>query len=84
LKTFEIRLNDRNYARGDTLTIQEFDPHRGRYTGEVEMRQVTHMVTGKELMGGVVLSSNYVIMSLAHVGAAEQGERGHSRDAGEF
>lgn len=32
-KTFEARLNDREYEEGDTIVCNQFDPERG-FTGE--------------------------------------------------
>jgi hypothetical protein len=32
-KPFEIRLNDRDFKTGDTITHQEFDPDLQAYTG---------------------------------------------------
>ena len=39
-KTFEIRKNDRNYAVGDKLVLEEFRPGVGEYTGRKIERQM--------------------------------------------
>ncbi len=33
VRTHDVRLNDRNYAVGDTLILREFNPASSRYTG---------------------------------------------------
>jgi hypothetical protein len=56
-KTYELRVNDRDYRVGDVLRLREWDPRvvaqpegwceRARgYTGEVEERTVTYMTPG--------------------------------------
>lgn len=39
-KLFEIRFNDRDYKRGDTLLLREYDPEKGYTAREV----VAHVV----------------------------------------
>jgi Domain of unknown function (DUF3850) len=41
-KTFEYRVNDRNFAVGDTLELEEYDPHNG-YTGRAITRHVSYI-----------------------------------------
>lgn len=58
IKTAELRLNDRNYQPGDILVLREYDPQSGEYTGEVETRRVTHVLSGEQwLQPGVVMLS---------------------------
>jgi len=41
-KTFEVRLGDRNFQKGDTLVLHEFDSGQGIFTGkklEVEVKE---------------------------------------------
>ena len=61
LKTFELRVNDRDYKEGDTLVLQEWTPVvKGGYTGREIERQVPYI-----LYGGVFgLPDNMCIMSL--------------------
>lgn len=33
LKTYEVRLNDRNFEEGDTVTLKEYDKEKEEYTG---------------------------------------------------
>ena len=56
LKTFEIRLNDRNFKDGDTLVLREFD---GEYTGRTETCKVMYVLKGFE-----GLAPGYVAMSV--------------------
>lgn len=48
-KNFEIRLNDRDFAVGDTLLLQEYDPAAGAYTGQVETRLVSFVLSEEGL-----------------------------------
>jgi hypothetical protein len=60
-KTFELRLNDRPYAVGDTLLLQEYEPLEHAYTGRALRVLVTHI-----LRGGEWLTPGYVCMSIKH------------------
>lgn len=59
-KTFELRLNDRNFQVGDLLCLQEYDPNEKHYSGRSVYRQVV-MVLSK--FPG--LEEGYVIMGIA-------------------
>ena len=59
IKTFELRVNDRDYKVNDTLTLEEWIPSYG-YTGRTIEREVPYI-----LYGGVFgLPDNLCIMSL--------------------
>jgi hypothetical protein len=45
-KTFEVRVNDRNYEVGDVLALQEFDPNAGRYRDRKLNLRVTYILHG--------------------------------------
>lgn len=45
-KTFEVRQHDRDFAVGDTLRLEEFDPDRRKYTGQTMDVKVTYLMTG--------------------------------------
>jgi hypothetical protein len=45
-KTAELRKNDRGYEVGDCLCLQEFNPNKGDYTGEMVCAWVTHIIHG--------------------------------------
>lgn len=58
IKTAELRLNDRNFQPGDVLVLREYDPQTGEYTGEVEIRTVTHVLADERwLQTGMVMLS---------------------------
>jgi hypothetical protein len=60
LKTFELRVNDRNFREGDILALEEYDPQKQRYTGRREIREVGYILEG----GRFGLPDNMVIMSI--------------------
>ena len=43
-KTFEVRINDRNYQVGDVLILKEFDPKTQEHTGSVLCKKVTYLI----------------------------------------
>ncbi|GIO10217.1 hypothetical protein J31TS6_62450 [Brevibacillus reuszeri] len=58
IKTAELRLNDRNYQPGDTLVLLEYNPAVEKFTGEEEIRTVTHVLSGEQwLQPGMVMLS---------------------------
>jgi hypothetical protein len=59
-KKFEYRLNDRNYAVGDYLYLQEWNPKSKSYTGRSVKKYVTSILTS-----GFGLPEGYCIMSLS-------------------
>lgn len=48
IKTFELRRNDRGFAVGDVLTLHEYDPEAGEYTGRYGSWKVSYMIDGSE------------------------------------
>lgn len=72
-KPFDMRINDRDFAVGDTVIQQEFDPERGVYTGETETRLITYMLSEEKF--GVI--HGFVVLGF---GAARPAER--SADVG--
>jgi ASC-1-like (ASCH) protein len=54
-KTFEHRVNDRNYKPGDTLLLREWDPETETYTGNDERRVVADIIDLAPLSESVVL-----------------------------
>lgn len=60
LKTFEFRLNDRNFKVGDGLVLREYEPYPAeRYTGRecfVEVTYIAHAAPG--------LPSGYCLMAI--------------------
>ena len=55
-KTFEIRMNDREYQVGDVLIMSEYDPSTSTYTGEHVSRRVTYLTSAYQVEGYVVMS----------------------------
>jgi hypothetical protein len=66
-KKFEIRRNDRDFAIGDTLILQEFDPDLDAYTGQVETRMISFLLTEEGL--GVI--HGYVAIGFGSAPAQE-------------
>lgn len=60
LKTFEFRLNDRNFEPGDYLRLMEYNPKTRKYTGNEDLMRITYILHGGEF--GV--PDGYCIMSL--------------------
>lgn len=54
IKTAELRMNDRNFAAGDTLRLMEWN---GDYTGDACERVVTHVADVGDYLPGYVLLS---------------------------
>jgi hypothetical protein len=59
-KPFEVRKNDREFAVGDRLILQEFRPGFG-FTGAECVRDVTYVLPG----GQFGLSEGFVVMGLS-------------------
>lgn len=68
MKNFDLRLNDRKYAVGDTLLLREYDDRKGTFTGRSVSRKVTYILYGVGV-GGITplkgLSRDYCILALA-------------------
>ena len=59
-KTFEVRKNDRGFAVGDALLLEEYVPMGEGYTGQAIIREVTYVLDSPEYCkpGYVVLGIN--------------------------
>jgi hypothetical protein len=64
VKTFEVRLNDRDYHAGDQLVLGEFDPRMQAYTGRSRRYLVTYVGALDRLAPGF---KDHVGMSLEAV-----------------
>ena len=66
-RVHELRRNDRDYAVGDTLLLQEFDPVEGRYSGRELRVQVTSMTSADVpcAVSGEGLHPDFCILSIA-------------------
>ena len=49
IKPFEVRLNDRNYRRGDTVVLREYNECTDAFTGRSLTRRITYVLYGPEL-----------------------------------
>ena len=47
-KRFEYRVNDRNFAEGDELVLQEWDPATTKYTGRSLKAKVIYITFGPD------------------------------------
>lgn len=56
-KSFEIRKNDRDFKVGDTLYLQEYNPLKQEYTGEVVKREITYITDYAQ-------QENYIVMAI--------------------
>lgn len=67
-KSFELRLNDRNFQVGDLLRLREYNDRNGTYTGREVTKRVTYILQGVG-SGGIPplagLYRDYVVLSLA-------------------
>lgn len=48
-KTFEIRLNDRDFQVGDRLNLYEYDPVTESYSGQVVAVDVTYLLSSHQI-----------------------------------
>jgi hypothetical protein len=66
-KTFEVRLDDRDFKTGDTLVLQEWCPGTEQFTGRECQRIVTYITNYGQLKGHVVMAikppTNLVILT---------------------
>lgn len=61
VKTFEVRVNDRDFRVGDILCHREYDPTVSEYTGRELRRLVTYIYGGE--CGG--LEDGYVVLGVS-------------------
>jgi ASC-1-like (ASCH) protein len=59
-KTFEVRKNDRDFKKGDTLILKEWDNVRETFTGRKLARNVTYVFEG----GSFGLEKGFVVMAI--------------------
>lgn len=59
-KTFELRRDDRGFAVGDVLVLEEFDPATKSHTGRRCCARVTYIKHG----GTIGLADDHVIMAI--------------------
>jgi ASC-1-like (ASCH) protein len=59
-KTFEVRKNDRDFKKGDTLILQEWDTENMDYTSRWLSCKVIYVLHG----GNFGIEEGYVVMSI--------------------
>ncbi len=52
MKTFEVRVDDRDFKIGDLLSLREWLPHIQKYTGRHCYRQITYIYRGEAMIAG--------------------------------
>ena len=67
-KTFEIRLNDRDYKVGDILNLQEYDPETEQYTRRDVAVKVTYILNKQPFV-----PEGYVAMGIKKIGRIVNG-----------
>lgn len=61
-KNFEVRLNDRDFQRGDLLLLREWCPRRESFTGREATRKVTYILNG----GQFGVEEGYCVMGMEY------------------
>lgn len=64
-KNYEIRLNDRNFAVGDYIALNEWDPIEKNYTGRSEICEIESILNSDDFPEG--LKEGYVILGIAAI-----------------
>ena len=59
-KTFEVRINDRDFQSGDLVKLKEYDPESKTYSGRSVMAKIGYVLSGYD----VALNEGYVVFSL--------------------
>jgi hypothetical protein len=81
-KPFEVRRDDRGFAVGDTLVLQEYHPSNG-YTGRLVGREITYILPGGDFgiePGFVVLGLKKMGLSHIQAGSESQNAKRESKD----
>lgn len=59
-KTFEVRINDRDFKIGDHVILKEWNPDTKEYTGREAARVITFILFG----GSFGIAPDHVVMSI--------------------
>lgn len=69
LKTFEVRIDDRDYKVGDILELEEWDPSTKEFTGRpILVRRITYIARG---LGAFGLDNRIAVMAMKKLGFFE-------------
>ena len=69
-KTFEVRVDDRDYQIGDVLRLNEYDP-AATYTGADVLRRITYILRWADNgVGACGVRAGYVVLALGSVDPA--------------
>lgn len=66
-KTFELRVNDRDYKAGDYLALNEYDQENKAYTRRSCLVYVDYIMDQNTAAGVPALKDNIVVMSIKPV-----------------
>lgn len=63
-KSFEMRLNDRDYQVGDVLVQEEFDPELKDYTGRRWRQEITYVMRAEDIPQNWGLKEGWCILGV--------------------
>jgi hypothetical protein len=63
-KTFEVRVNDRNFRIGDFLFLREYDPVTSQYSSRFQYARITYIL-GSDPALQHALDPNYVVLAIS-------------------
>ncbi len=69
-KSFEFRVNDRDFRVGDTLYLREYHPESKQYTGQETTKKITYVLNLTDFLKGYD-PSGYVVLGLAAEASSE-------------
>lgn len=71
-KTYEYRLNDRDFKVGDTLKLMDYQPYEMKYSGQFVLAKVVHILKG----GLFGIPAGYCIMVIKNIATGSGEELG--------
>lgn len=70
IRTADIRFNDRRYAVGDCMILNEYDPVKGEYTGRKMPVEITYIQTNMSnpcAISQFALADGYCVLSIKKI-----------------
>ena len=66
-KTFELRVNDRDFKLGDFLFLREYDPETEQYSGRFQYARITYIFgsVDHDAVSPQALHPDYVVLALS-------------------